>query len=42
MFELNDLRYGPYPEEGSTNVGDAKERKKKGGLKCGEVDEGFS
>jgi hypothetical protein len=39
VFELNGLRYGPYPEEGSIDVEDAEERKKKGGFKrCG-VDE---
>jgi hypothetical protein len=42
VFELNGLRYCPYPEEGSVDVEDTEERKKKGGFKrCG-VDEGFS
>jgi hypothetical protein len=42
VFELNGLRYGLYPKEGSTDVGDAGERKKKGGLRHDGVDEGCS
>jgi hypothetical protein len=39
---LNGLHYGPYPEEGSTDARDAGERNKRGGAKCGGLDEGCS
>jgi hypothetical protein len=35
VFELNGLRYGLYPKEGSADARDADERKKKGGVKRG-------
>jgi hypothetical protein len=41
VFKLNSLRYGPYPEQGSADVGDAEECKK-GGVKHGRVDVGCS
>jgi hypothetical protein len=28
VFELNVLRYGPYPQEGSADAGDEREKKK--------------
>lgn len=42
VFELNGMPYGPYPEEGSTDVGDAAEGRKKRRGKHGAADEGFS
>lgn len=37
VFELSGLRYGSYPEEGSTNAGDTDDPKRKGGAKLGGV-----
>ena len=42
VFKLNGLQYGPYPEEGSTNVGDIDDRKRKSVATRGGVDEGCS
>lgn len=42
VFELNNLWYGLYPEEGSTDVRDVKGQKRKGGIRRGGVDEGCS
>jgi hypothetical protein len=42
VFELNGLRYDPYREEGSTDVRDAAECRKKRGVKRGASDKGYS
>jgi hypothetical protein len=42
VFEFNGLLYDPYLEEGSTDVGDAAECKKKHGVKRGAADKGCS
>jgi hypothetical protein len=42
VFELNNLQYDPYPEEGSIDAGDIDDRKRKGMATHGGVDEGFS
>jgi hypothetical protein len=42
VFEFNDLRYGPYPEEGSADAGDVDEHKIKCEVKRGAVDDGCS